>query len=502
MKRSKQIDNEYFEFQRFFNFHATQGFIDLSKFLRLIKSCIGLLDNNFTLQVVDLQFSKIKARNEKKINYGRFLELVANLGAIKFLNTDPTFIGTYTGTLDINSANYAYANVTLKTRTFSAANKRPTSTSSVMDNSTYRTSVPVLSSVSPFSSSSSPSHSYNDDNNGNNNNNVSMNNESNESYSNKNSRNDAHCEYYNDNKDNKDNRNSSKNSNDSHDNQDIHDSTYNNTKNTTNTPKTVSDPHIRIKGANKIIAEQAISSFRYAMLNGKSALLVKFILDFFHGLVEYKKIVKDIDNKEEKSEKENKNSLSHSGKKEKKFSYSAFRQALSVVEKNTEIIQRFYIYYRYVRKKRDKIARLKKENIEYEMLCACILIQKKYRQYVGRLIAMKRSQEVFRKYIDLETNTEFWYNPRTRKSFWKKPKLLQNTDSGYPILMPSKDEEFIESCTICDTRQAKLFCHLCNISTCRKCYQNIHKSKNLIIFFFLLHISIFMTGYLLILNTF
>ena len=486
MKRSKQIDNEYFEFQRFFNFHATQGFLDLSKFLRLIKSCIGLLDNNFTLQIVDLQFSKIKARNEKKINYGRFLELVANLGAIKFLNIDPTFIGSYTGTLDINSANYAHANVTLKTRTFPAANKRPTSTSSVMNDASYRTSVPILSSISPFSSSSSPSHSYNDYNNGNSDNNVGMNDESSHSYSIKNTRNHTHGDYNNDNKD-------YKNSNDSHDNQDIDNSTYNNTK---NTPDTVSDPHIRIKGANKIIAEQAISSFRYAMLNGKSALLVKFILDYFHGLLEYKKIVKDIDNKEEKNENENINSLSHSGKKEKKFSYSAFRQALSVVEKNTEIIQRFYIYYRYVRKKRDKVARIKKENIEYVMLCACVLIQKKYRQYVGILIAMKRSQEVFRKYIDLETNAEFWYNPRTRKSFWKKPKLLQNTDSGYPILMPSKDEEFIESCTICDTRQAKLFCHLCNISTCRKCYQKIHKSKNLKLFFFLLHISIFITVYL------
>ena len=68
--------------------------------------------------------------------------------------------------------------------------------------------------------------------------------------------------------------------------------THTNTKNTTNTPNTVSDLHIRIKGANKIMAEQTISSFRYAMLNGKSALLVKFILDYFHELGEYKKIVK------------------------------------------------------------------------------------------------------------------------------------------------------------------------------------------------------------------
>jgi Ca2+-binding EF-hand superfamily protein len=76
----KNIDSKILEFQRFFSFNATQGQLEQSVILKIFKKCNGLLDKQFTLNLIDLQFSKIKSKNEKKLNYPRFLEFLSNLG--------------------------------------------------------------------------------------------------------------------------------------------------------------------------------------------------------------------------------------------------------------------------------------------------------------------------------------------------------------------------------------------------------------------------------------
>ena len=47
--------------------------------------------------MVELQFSKAKDVKEKKLSYGRWVELVAGFAAIKALGVDPLVVGAYTG---------------------------------------------------------------------------------------------------------------------------------------------------------------------------------------------------------------------------------------------------------------------------------------------------------------------------------------------------------------------------------------------------------------------
>ena len=88
--------------------------LEFSKLLKIIKECNNLLDKKkFNSKIIDLQFSKIKSPNEKKINYSRFLELIANLAAIKILNVDSVLIGAYSGIMDPGSPEYGFKHLTV-----------------------------------------------------------------------------------------------------------------------------------------------------------------------------------------------------------------------------------------------------------------------------------------------------------------------------------------------------------------------------------------------------
>ena len=109
-KKVRQTDAPQLELQRFFSQYASQGMLDISGLLKLVKECPDLLDKKqFNAKMVELQFSKVKDVKEKRLSYARFIELIATLAAIKFLNIDPTVIGSYTGTMDpFATDTYAY----------------------------------------------------------------------------------------------------------------------------------------------------------------------------------------------------------------------------------------------------------------------------------------------------------------------------------------------------------------------------------------------------------
>lgn len=105
-KKTKQADSPNLELQRFFSLYCTQGLLELSKLIKILKECKNLMDKKkFTVNIIDLQFSKIKSKNESKINYKRFIELLSNFGAIKFLDIDPVVLGVYTG-MDVFSMSF------------------------------------------------------------------------------------------------------------------------------------------------------------------------------------------------------------------------------------------------------------------------------------------------------------------------------------------------------------------------------------------------------------
>ena len=92
---------------------------------------------------------------------------------------------------------------------------------------------------------------------------------------------------------------------------------------------------------------------------------------------------------------------------------------------------------------------------------------------------MKRlAQRIYCKYIDGDSELEYWNNPRTGKSFWIKPKLLGEYDCGMATRMPRKEEIYIIKCSDCNNNNSTCYCIQCKLSFCTLCYSMNHKSKN------------------------
>lgn len=77
----------------FLQFYLTQvssnRMIEVSKVRSMAKQCKGILGHNLTQSIIETQFNKVKSQYEKKLDYGRFVDLVGILAAIKFLDIDP-----------------------------------------------------------------------------------------------------------------------------------------------------------------------------------------------------------------------------------------------------------------------------------------------------------------------------------------------------------------------------------------------------------------------------
>jgi hypothetical protein len=97
-KKTKKVDSLTLELQRVFSTNALQGYMDVNRLLKFFKECPEFMDSRVTSKVIELQFAKVKSQSDKRIDYPRFVELLANLAAIKFLHADPGLLGNYTGT--------------------------------------------------------------------------------------------------------------------------------------------------------------------------------------------------------------------------------------------------------------------------------------------------------------------------------------------------------------------------------------------------------------------
>ena len=82
---------------------------------------------------------------------------------------------------------------------------------------------------------------------------------------------------------------------------------------------------------------------------------------------------------------------------------------------------------------------------------AATTIQRRIRGLLGRRKGLRAAQEMYRKFIDLEYGEPYWFNTRSKASFWTKPPLLRHLDCGFPVQLAHPDEQVRFCCPAWDT---------------------------------------------------
>ena len=94
---------------------------------------------------------------------------------------------------------------------------------------------------------------------------------------------------------------------------------------------------------------------------------------------------------------------------------------------------------------------------------------------LGRKKGLRAAQEMYRKFIDLELGEPYWFNGRSKASFWTKPPLLRHLDCGFPVQLAQPDEQFIVACDTCNARPPTQHCMDCNSAFCTPCFEECHR---------------------------
>jgi len=200
----------------------------------------------------------------------------------------------------------------------------------------------------------------------------------------------------------------------------------------------------------KLSVEEQIASYRFGRLSGRGSIVTKLTYEFVKEYPDYRKIEILLRDK------------------------AANRVSTKIIMSAQQKI-RNWIRVRLGLKRMAKVKRLKLANVmKVKKDDAARMIQGTFKSYMGKKILTKLAQSIYTKYIDQESFQPYWFNPRTNKSFWKKPFLLGKADCGIPTTLPLPDEEFAANCLNCERERASNFCDECNEIYCINCYNKLH----------------------------
>lgn len=367
--KTKEVESGNHELQRIFGANALNNGLDLTKILKLFKECKDLLVEDFTTNSVELQFAKIKSANEKRIDYSKFVDLLANLAAVRFLRVDPPKgcweeIAAMDKDATKAATSTSAAATTMTTSNETAANVKRTSTRGATTTTT------ATATTTTTANGSRPSGIT-----------------------------------------------------------------------ATNASAATSETPMQI-----------LRRFSYGGLRGKPAFAVKFVLTFFVHLFDYKRAVE----------------------------YLGARAAPALAQRNVQdnalIIKTFIINRHAVKQITRLLAARKLHKFHERRRLAASKIQRRMRGYLARRQITKLAQLSYSKFVDGETEAEYWFNPRTQTSFWTKPTLLGIYDCGMAVRMPKPEEMFAVNCSICEKVSATCYCQQCDSPMCTSCFAKVHKS--------------------------
>ena len=197
-----------------------------------------------------------------------------------------------------------------------------------------------------------------------------------------------------------------------------------------------------------------ITSFVYAGLRGRPALVTRFVVEILSTVVDYKRSAEFLDTK--------------------RTSASALTRML--IKDNVLMLQRFLRNRAAVRRITAELAAHKAQKVARRRNNAAKAMQGLIRGFLGRRQIKRMAQAMYTKFIDGATEREYWCNPRTNVSHWTKPTLLGEFDCGMATRMPSEEERFTVVCGQCATTTATCFCIQCDEPYCTMCYALGHRA--------------------------
>ena len=203
-------------------------------------------------------------------------------------------------------------------------------------------------------------------------------------------------------------------------------------------------------GRYAVSGEDKIQSFRFGRLTGRVALAMRFVFAYLAPTHEYDKVV--------------------AGLRAKAASAVAKKLVAAAVTRMQRWTRR--------RLASKRLERLRHHRLEGRLnvlkAAAATRIQVAMKGFLGRRRITRMAQLLYNKYVDKDSGAPFWYNPRTKNSFWRKPRLLSTRDCGIPILMPSEDEAYDILCCGCANEPANVYCNECDEGQCFSCFRRIH----------------------------
>jgi hypothetical protein len=171
--------------------------------------------------------------------------------------------------------------------------------------------------------------------------------------------------------------------------------------------------------------EQAALSYSFAGQKGRSALVMSFVIKCMSSLAEFKEVAHFLNQK------------------------SAKAMSSNIISGAIASLHLFVKNRLYVRKMTKSLADIQLEKVNRRIYRASTTIQCLVRRFLGGRRIVRIAQTVYTKFLDGESDREYWSNSRTGNSFWTKPGLLGRFDCGMATRMPTKDEVFQVQCQVC-----------------------------------------------------
>lgn len=156
----------------------------------------------------------------------------------------------------------------------------------------------------------------------------------------------------------------------------------------------------------------------------------------------------------------------------------SFARASSIIIPLQQMIRRKIAYARVRNRRKEKA----KEDEIKRTVNSVIALQRLVRSYLNWKIAVKLAQITLIKYVP-HKGAPYWYNPRTRVSTYRKPKILGSYNC-LEIPLPAPKLEYVIICGNCEINPATVNCLNCEDSMCKTCFSTLHcRGKKLNIYY-------------------
>ncbi|CAM9128740.1 unnamed protein product [Ectocarpus fasciculatus] len=110
---------------------------------------------------------------------------------------------------------------------------------------------------------------------------------------------------------------------------------------------------------------------------------------------------------------------------------------------------------------------------------AASMLQTRMRAFAARTRAAKMAVKRYYRCLDGLTGAEYYFDPKTGKSWWTKPKILGKFDILTAVVVPAGEEIVVPMCHECAEEAATTICADCDEDMlCTLCVDRIHRTGN------------------------